>query len=70
MAWCCSDERVAERDVVLTYAPRALLNAGVMAYLALWRLPLEIVFGSPGRFSEELDSRRPFAHGIAVEERS
>ena len=51
------DKLVAERDVVLTYALRALLDAGVMDHLAFkgGTCLRKIVFGSAGRFSEDLD---------------
>jgi len=51
------DKLVAERDVVLTYALRGLLDAGVMDHLAFkgGTCLRKIVFGSAGRFSEDLD---------------
>jgi predicted nucleotidyltransferase component of viral defense system len=51
------DKLVAERDVVLTYALRALLDAGVMDHLAFkgGTCLRKLVFGSAGRFSEDLD---------------
>jgi len=51
------DKLVAERDVVLTYALRALLDAGAMDHLAFkgGTCLRKIVFGSAGRFSEDLD---------------
>jgi predicted nucleotidyltransferase component of viral defense system len=51
------DKLVAERDVVLTYALRALLDAGVMGHLAFkgGTCLRKLVFGSSGRFSEDLD---------------
>ncbi len=51
------DKLVAERDVVLTYALRALFDAGVMDRLAFkgGTCLRKIVFGSSGRFSEDLD---------------
>ena len=51
------DKLVAERDVVLTYALRALLDAGVMNYLAFkgGTCLRKLIFGSAGRFSEDLD---------------
>jgi predicted nucleotidyltransferase component of viral defense system len=51
------DKLVTERDVVLTYALRALLDAGVMNYLAFkgGTCLRKMVFGSSGRFSEDLD---------------
>ena len=51
------DKLVAERDVVLTCALRALCEAGVMDALAFkGRTCLrKTVFGNAGRFSEDLD---------------
>lgn len=51
------DKLLAERDVVLTYAIRALLDDGVMAHLAFkgGTCLRKIIFGSTGRFSEDLD---------------
>ncbi len=51
------DKLVAERDVVLTYALRALVDAGVMDHLAFkgGTCLRKMVFGSAGRFSEDLD---------------
>jgi len=51
------DKLVAERDVVLTYALRALVDAGVMEHLAFkgGTCLRKVVFGSAGRFSEDLD---------------
>jgi len=51
------DKLVAERDVVLTYALRALLDAGVMDHLAFkgGTCLRKLIFGSAGRFSEDLD---------------
>lgn len=51
------DKLVAERDVVLTYALRALLDAGVMNHLAFkgGTCLRKLVFGSSGRFSEDVD---------------
>lgn len=51
------DKLVAERDVVLTYALRALIDEGAMDYLAFkgGTCLRKIVFGSSGRFSEDLD---------------
>jgi predicted nucleotidyltransferase component of viral defense system len=51
------DKLVVERDVVLTYALRALLDEGVMDHLAFkgGTCLRKIVFGSSGRFSEDLD---------------
>lgn len=48
---------IAERDVVLTYALHALLDAGVMNHLAFkgGTCLRKLVFGSAGRFSEDLD---------------
>jgi predicted nucleotidyltransferase component of viral defense system len=51
------DQLIAERDVVLTYALRALVDAGVMDHLAFkgGTCLRKLVFGSVGRFSEDLD---------------
>lgn len=51
------DKLVAERDVVLTYALHALLDADVMQHLAFkgGTCLRKFVFGSSGRFSEDLD---------------
>ncbi len=51
------DKLVAERDVVLTYALRALVDTGVMDHLAFkgGTCLRKMVFGSAGRFSEDLD---------------
>jgi predicted nucleotidyltransferase component of viral defense system len=51
------DKLVAERDVVLTYALRALHDEGVFAHLAFkgGTCLRKTVFGSAGRFSEDLD---------------
>jgi predicted nucleotidyltransferase component of viral defense system len=51
------DKLVAERDVVLTYALAALIDGGVMADLAFkgGTCLRKLVFGSSGRFSEDLD---------------
>ena len=51
------DKLVAERDVVLTYALRALVDDGVMESLAFkgGTCLRKLVFGSSGRFSEDLD---------------
>jgi len=51
------DKLVAERDVVLTYVLRALVDDGVMNNLAFkgGTCLRKIVFGSSGRFSEDLD---------------
>jgi len=51
------DKLIAERDVVLTYALRALVDAGVMDHLAFkgGTCLRKLVFGSSGRFSEDLD---------------
>ena len=51
------DKLVAEKDVALTYALRALLDAGVMDHLAFkgGTCLRKVVFGSSGRFSEDLD---------------
>ncbi|MEO6777082.1 MAG: nucleotidyl transferase AbiEii/AbiGii toxin family protein [Kofleriaceae bacterium] len=51
------DKLIDERDVVLTYALRALVDAGVMDHLAFkgGTCLRKLVFGSAGRFSEDLD---------------
>ncbi|HTP28425.1 MAG TPA: nucleotidyl transferase AbiEii/AbiGii toxin family protein [Anaeromyxobacteraceae bacterium] len=51
------DKLVAERDVVLTYALHALEEAGVMKAFAFkgGTCLRKTVFGSAGRFSEDLD---------------
>lgn len=51
------DKLIAERDVVLTYALRALLDTGTMRHLAFkgGTCLRKLVFGSAGRFSEDLD---------------
>jgi predicted nucleotidyltransferase component of viral defense system len=51
------DKLVAERDVVLTYALRVLEDTGVAAHLAFkgGTCLRKTVFGSSGRFSEDLD---------------
>ncbi len=51
------DKLVAELDVVLTYALRALVDAGVMDHLAFkgGTCLRKLMFGSAGRFSEDLD---------------
>lgn len=51
------DKLVAERDVVLTYAIAALIDDGVMNELAFkgGTCLRTMVFGSSGRFSEDLD---------------
>ena len=51
------DKLVAERDVVLTYALRALHDSGIDAHLAFkgGTCLRKNVFGSAGRFSEDLD---------------
>ena len=51
------DKLVAERDVVLTYALRALLDVGVMDQLAFkgGTCLRKTIFGTTGRFSEDLD---------------
>jgi predicted nucleotidyltransferase component of viral defense system len=51
------DKLVAERDVVLTYALRALVDTGVMDHLAFkgGTCLRKLIFGSAGRFSEDLD---------------
>ncbi len=51
------DKLVAERDVVLTYALRVLLDTGVIDHLAFkgGTCLRKLIFGSAGRFSEDLD---------------
>jgi predicted nucleotidyltransferase component of viral defense system len=51
------DKLIAERDVVLTYALRALVETGVMNHLAFkgGTCLRKLVFGSVSRFSEDLD---------------
>ena len=51
------DKLVAERDVVLTYALHAVLEAGVMEHLAFkgGTCLRKLIFDSTGRFSEDLD---------------
>jgi predicted nucleotidyltransferase component of viral defense system len=51
------DKLVAERDVVLTYALRALNDTGVMNHVAFkgGTCLRKTLFGSSGRFSEDLD---------------
>jgi predicted nucleotidyltransferase component of viral defense system len=51
------DKLVAERDVVLTYALQALQDAGLLGRLAFkgGTCLRKMVFGSAGRFSEDLD---------------
>ena len=51
------DKLVAERDVVLTYALRAMADAQVMEHLAFkgGTCLRKLIFGSMGRFSEDLD---------------
>lgn len=51
------DKLIAERDVVLTYALRVLADEGVMNHLAFkgGTCLRKLVFGSAGRFSEDLD---------------
>lgn len=51
------DKLVAERDVVLTYALRALHDGGLLKDLAFkgGTALRKMVFGSTGRFSEDLD---------------
>lgn len=59
------DKLVAERDIVLTYALRSLIDDGVMENLAFkgGTCLRKMIFGSAGRFSEDLDftldSERP-----------
>ena len=51
------DKLVAELDVVLTYALRALFDANVLDHLAFkgGTCLRKLMFGSAGRFSEDLD---------------
>jgi predicted nucleotidyltransferase component of viral defense system len=51
------DKLVAERDVVLTYALRVLLDAGILDHLAFkgGTCLRKMIFGTTGRFSEDLD---------------
>ena len=51
------DKLIAERDGVLTYVLRALVDDGVMNHLAFkgGTCLRKLVFGSAGRFSEDLD---------------
>jgi predicted nucleotidyltransferase component of viral defense system len=51
------DKLIVERDVVLTYALRALVDGSVMDDLAFkgGTCLRKLVFGSAGRFSEDLD---------------
>ncbi len=51
------DQLVAEREVVLTYALHAMLEAKVLDLLAFkgGTCLRKVVFGSMGRFSEDLD---------------
>lgn len=51
------DKLIAERDVVLTYALRAIVDDGVMNHLAFkgGTCLRKLVFGTAGRFSEDLD---------------
>jgi predicted nucleotidyltransferase component of viral defense system len=51
------DKLVAERDVVLTYALRALFDAGLTEHMAFkgGTCLRKMIFGSTGRFSEDLD---------------
>ena len=51
------DKLVAERDVVLTYTLRGLIDDGVMDHLAFkgGTCLRKMIFGSAGRFSEDLD---------------
>ncbi|MGB5816045.1 MAG: nucleotidyl transferase AbiEii/AbiGii toxin family protein [Thermoanaerobaculia bacterium] len=51
------DKLVAERDVVLTHALRALYDTGVMSHLTFkgGTYLRKVIFGSAGRFSEDLD---------------
>jgi len=52
------DKLVAERDIVLTYALRGLIDDGVIDHLAFkgGTCLRKMIFGSAGRFSEDLDS--------------
>lgn len=51
------DQLVAEREVVLTYALHAMSDANVLDLLAFkgGTCLRKIIFGSTGRFSEDLD---------------
>lgn len=51
------DKLIAERDIVLTYALRALVDTGMMNHLVFkgGTCLRKLVFGSAGRFSEDLD---------------
>ena len=51
------DKLVAERDVVLTYALRSMIDVGVLDHLAFkgGTCLRKAIFGSAGRFSEDLD---------------
>jgi len=51
------DKLVGERDVVLTYALHALVETGVLDHLCFkgGTCLRKVVFGSAGRFSEDLD---------------
>lgn len=51
------DKLIAERDVVLTYALRVLVDTGMMNHLVFkgGTCLRKLVFGSAGRFSEDLD---------------
>lgn len=51
------DKLVAERDVVLTYALRAMFDAGSMDHLVFkgGTCLRKLIFGAAGRFSEDLD---------------
>jgi predicted nucleotidyltransferase component of viral defense system len=51
------DKLVAERDVVLSYALRGLIDDGVMDHLAFkgGTCLRKMIFGAAGRFSEDLD---------------
>ena len=51
------DKLVAERDVVLTYALRSMIDVGVLDHLAFkgGTCLRKAIFGSAGRFSDDLD---------------
>lgn len=51
------DKLIAERDVVLTYALRSLVDDGMMEHLAFkgGTCLRKTIFGTAGRFSEDLD---------------
>jgi predicted nucleotidyltransferase component of viral defense system len=60
------DKLVAERDVVLTYALRAMVDAQVMEHLAFkgGTCFRKLIFGSAGRFSEDLDFTLDTGHPV------